>query len=304
MSLRILSPRKSNKGKTFSSDRKWDIISVMERCKIENEISPVISTESPRKRTANYLGVGEKVVSQIYSYYLQHGDIPYNSPGNHINHPTVVNTDIELSIRNFLRERQLENRYTTSNDVIRYVEEHFELKVNSRNMQRTLIRLGMEWRETKKKGIIYRESPDIIRKRRSYLYQLKEYRCLPDKEKYLEIWTDESYIHHHHSFNYSWYGISDFVKRQHKGRRLVILAAGSKNGFVPQSIKTYCAQKPTGDYHGNISKTIYYKWFTENLLPNLTQKSLIIMDNASYHTALPEGAPKLNARKKRYPKMP
>jgi hypothetical protein len=33
-------------------------------------------------------------------------------------------------------------------------------------------------------------------------------------------------------------------------------AAGSKHGFIPDSLKVYCAQKPTGDYHGNISKTI------------------------------------------------
>jgi transposase len=290
--------RKSNKGKAFSSDRKRDIISVMERCKIEKEISPLISTESPRKRTANYLGIGEKAVAQIYSYYLKHNNIPYDNQGNYKNHPTVVSTDIELSIRNFLRKRQVDNRYTSANDVIEYVERHFKLKVNPRNMQRTLVRMGMEWRETKKRGIIYRESADVIEKRRNYLCKLKEYRCLPDKEKHLEIWTDESYIHHHHCFNYSWYGVSDFVKRQHKGRRLVILAAGSKNGFIPQSIKTYCAQKSTGDYHGNISKEIYYKWFSENLLPNLPEKSLIIMDNASYHTALPEDSPKLNASKK------
>jgi predicted O-methyltransferase YrrM len=37
------------------------------------------------------------------------------------------------------------------------------------------------------------------------------------------------------------------------------------------------------------------KWFTESLLPNLSQKSLIIMDNASYHAALPDSAPRLNA---------
>lgn len=297
MEPKTLADQGLNQGKALSYDKKWDIVAVMKRCKIESENSKIISTKSPRKRTAAYLGIGERSVAKIYSYYLKHGTVPGNNQGNHSNHPTVVNTDIELSIRNFLRERQLENRYTTANDVIRYIEDHFELKVNSRNMQRTLIRLGIEWRETKKKGIVYRESPDIIQKRRKYLCELNEYRSLPDTKKYLEIWTDESYIHHHHSFNYSWYGISDFVKRQHKGRRLVIIAAGSKYGFVDQSLKIYCAQKPTGDYHGNISKNIYSKWFTENLLPNLPQKSLIIMDNASYHTALPEGSPKLNASK-------
>jgi transposase len=133
--------------------------------------------------------------------------------------------------------------------------------------------------------------------KRDYLYALQEYRKLPANEQYVEIWTDESYIHHHLANNYSWYGVSDFVERKHKGRRLGMKAAGSKHGFVPNSLKVYCAQKPTGDSHGNISKTIYSKWFTENLLPNLSKKSLIIMDNASYHTALPDSSPRLNTTK-------
>jgi len=48
----------------------------MTRCKIEHEISSIISTKSPRKRTAAYLGVGETAVAKICSYYLEHGTVP------------------------------------------------------------------------------------------------------------------------------------------------------------------------------------------------------------------------------------
>ncbi len=290
-------PWKSIQGKSLSEDKKLDIVAVMQQCKLENKLFPTVSTKQPRKRAAACLGLGEKVVSQVYSHYQKYGTVPIGSQGNHINHSTIVSTDVELSIRNYIRERVLENRYTTANDVIIFVNKEFNLKVEARTMRRTLSRLGMKWRKSIKKGKIYRESPETIQKRRDYLYALQEYRNLPANEQYVEIWTDESYIHHHHAFNYSWHGASDFVERKHKGRRLVILAAGSKHGFVPDSLKVYCAQKPTGDYHGNISKTIYYKWFTESLLPNLSQKSLIIMDNASYHAALPDSAPRLNATK-------
>ena len=98
----------------------------MTRCKIENEISSIISTKSPRKRTTAYLGVRETAVAQISSYYLEHGTVPDSRQGNHSNHPTVVSTDIELSNRHFWRERHLENRYTTANDLIKSVVDHFE----------------------------------------------------------------------------------------------------------------------------------------------------------------------------------
>ena len=251
----------SNQGKALNDDKKWDIIAVMQRCKLENEISLTVSTKSPRERVASYLGVSTKIVSQVYSYYLKHGTILNSCQGNHTNHPTIVNADIELPIRQFIRKRHLENRYTTANDVIKFVEDNFQVKVKSRTMQRTLTRLGMAWRKSQTKGNIYRESSEVIQKRRKYLHTLFEYRNLPPSKQYLEIWTDESYIHHHHAFNYSWYGAEDFVGRKHKGRRLVILAAGSKFGFIPDSLKVYCAQKPSGDYHGNIGADIYYKWF-------------------------------------------
>ncbi len=297
MSTKMQQPWKSIQGKSLSEDKKMDVVAVMQQCKLENKLSPTVSTKEPRKRTAAYLAIGENIVSQIYSHYQKNGTVPISSQGNHINHSTIVPTDVELSIRNYLRERVLENRYTTANDIIVFVDKVFNLKVKERTMRRTLSRLGMKWRKNTKKGKSYRESPEIIQKRRDYLYALQEYRNLPANEQYVEIWTDESYIHHHHAFNYSWHEVSDFVERKHKGRRLVILAAGSKHGFVPNSLKTYCAQKSTGDYHGNISKTIYHKWFTENLLSNLSKKSLIIMDNASYHTALSDSAPRLNATK-------
>jgi len=59
---------RANQGNALTYERKWDIVSVMTRCKIENEISSTISTKSPRKRAAAYLGVGETAVAQIYSY--------------------------------------------------------------------------------------------------------------------------------------------------------------------------------------------------------------------------------------------
>ena len=243
--------------------------------------------------------MGETAVARIYAYYRQYGTIPASHPGNHTHHPAVVTDDLGTTIRHFLRERHLANRFTTATDVCQFVEERLQVSVNARTMQRTLSRLGLEWCKANTQGKIYREAPEVVRKRRTYLYQLQQYRALPRHRRHLEIWTDESYIHHHHSFPYSWYDATDVVGRRHKGRRLVILDAGSKDGSVPNALKVYCAQKHSGDYHGNISRALYSRWFTEQLLPNLAQKSLIIMDNASYHTALPESAPTLKATKAR-----
>lgn len=55
MPTNMRQPWESIQGKSLSEDKKWDIVAVMQQCKLENEISPTISTEEPRKRTATYL---------------------------------------------------------------------------------------------------------------------------------------------------------------------------------------------------------------------------------------------------------
>jgi len=99
MPTKMQQPWESIQGKSLSEDKKWDIVAVMQRCQLENEISPTVSTKSPRKRTATYLGTGENVVSQIYAHYQKYGTVPISRQGNHTNHSTIVPTDVELSIR-------------------------------------------------------------------------------------------------------------------------------------------------------------------------------------------------------------
>jgi len=38
-------PWESIQGKSLSEEKKWDIVAVMQQCKLENEISPTFSTK-------------------------------------------------------------------------------------------------------------------------------------------------------------------------------------------------------------------------------------------------------------------
>ena len=37
------------------------------------------------------------------------------------------------------------------------------------------------------------------------------------------------------------------------------------------------------DYHQDMSANVFENWFPEKLIPNLPGKSVVILDNASYH---------------------
>lgn len=78
------------------------------------------------------------------------------------------------------------------------------------------------------------ESYDIRAKRVQYLKQLQKY----VHEERPIIFTDESYIHSSHTQSKSWSDGSRFglKKSVSKGKRLIMVHAGSKNGFVPNAL--------------------------------------------------------------------
>jgi len=82
-----------------------------------------------------------------------------------------------------------------------------------------------------------------------------------------------------------------------RGQRLIVVHAGSKNGFVEGAQLVYKASSCTGDYHKEMNAVNFTKWLTEKLIPNLPPKSAIVMDNASYHSVRVEKCPTTNTKK-------
>lgn len=193
-----------------------------------------------------------------------------------------------------------------------------------RNVRRLLQRLG--YRRGKRSGNIALKA-HVAAHRDEYLEEYFKLRSLPVNEQYREVYLDESYIHHHyHRFDDSIYDPNDeqdiqVGKAPGKGRRYCFLAAiqgpdpmlsndrlllpeevsqDRKPGLVPGSYWRFCPQKKaqTGDYHKAFNGENFIKWWKEKLLPNLHQKSLIIMDNASYHKTYASHVPKPQKMKK------
>ena len=104
-----------------------------------------------------------------------------------------------------------------------------------------------------------------------------------------EVYLDESYVNKNHSNDFVWYFDDDgpwIQKPTGKGDRLIIMNVITKDGWVPGAKLIFKSSRKTGDYHGQMNQELFTKWFREKLIPNIPQKSLIIMDNASYHNVL------------------
>lgn len=75
------------------------------------------------------------------------------------------------------------------------------------------------------------------------------------------------------------------------GKRFIILHAGSRNGFISGASLIFSSTCHSMDYHDSMNSETFEKWVENQLIPNLEQPSLIVMDNASYHSRLVEKNP-------------
>lgn len=132
------------------------------------------------------------------------------------------------------------------------------------------------------------EKPDVASKRYQFLksYMSEEFQSIP------KIFIDETWIFRkgsHKTKEWQDYSVrSCSVRNQGGGGRFIITHAGGKSGYVEGALLLLDSGKqptnPEDDYHGDMNGQMFRQWFTTQLLPNLKEPSVIVMDNASYHS--------------------
>lgn len=113
------------------------------------------------------------------------------------------------------------------------------------------------------------------------------------------VWLDETWVNSGHVVKQGWTDDTNkgtMAMPSGKGGRLILLHAGSSNGFVPNSLLLF-KSKNTTDYHEEMNHITFKKWFLESLIPNLRKPSTIVLDNAPYHSVIVDKAPTMAKRK-------
>ena len=59
----------------------------------------------------------------------------------------------------------------------------------------------------------------------------------------------------------------------------------------------YDANLSTGDYHKEMNFDYFMKWFQNQAIPNLPEKSALVLDNATYHNVQVDICPTQSTRK-------
>lgn len=132
---------------------------------------------------------------------------------------------------------------------------------------------------SKRKILIERQ--DIVNWRSKYLVKIKQYR----EEGRSIVYIDETWVDSNLTFRKCWQSndVMGVQENVNSANRLIILHAGTSNGFIPEAKLVYKAGGATGDYHGQMNGHNFQKWLMEKLLPHIPPQSVIVLDNAPYH---------------------
>jgi transposase len=132
-----------------------------------------------------------------------------------------------------------------------------------------------------------------------YLEKIKKFR----EEERSIYYLDETWYDTHDTAKKGWTDSSNKCVLKdvppNRGSRMIIIHCGSKEGWVKDGLKL-CGKKIEEcnvDYHKNMQADIFETWFEKTLIPNLKENSVIVMDNASYHSRLSEKIPNTSSHK-------
>nr|XP_053608001.1 uncharacterized protein LOC128673871 [Plodia interpunctella] len=158
--------------------------------------------------------------------------------------------------------------------------------------------LGFKFKKCSKKRDVLIERPEIAAWRARYLRRLKENDDLGPEKKPV-IFTDETWVHSHYTVNKCWQSqtVPGIRKNDSAGQRWIIVHAGGETGFVEGADLLYKCKSSKGDYHDEMDTENYTKWLTEKLIPNLPPNSIVVIDNAPYHSKQLNKPPTMAARK-------
>ena len=277
----------SVRGKPLTPEVKKVIVSVKHYFDRDDRKGARLSAQ----RTANAVGIGIATVKRIMAEYNRDPHRLDRAPSLRGRRGFAVSASHQERVRQYVREANRRGSYITLETIRKFLQENQpEESFHLATLARTLDRWGFEFGKGTRSQHL-KEKDHVIAARRRYL-RIKRDNRLSGKNLATvrpEVYLDESYVNKNHSNDFIWYSGEDgpwVQKPTGKGERLIIINAISKTGWIPNAKLVFKSMKKTGDYHGQMNKELFFKWFTEKLLPNIPDNSLIVMDNAAYHNTL------------------
>lgn len=179
------------------------------------------------------------------------------------------------------------------------VKEHLNFDGCRETLRKILHNMGYEFKKNEEERTVLMEKYEIAAWRARYIRRILKLRSEPLDARKTIVYVDETYVHVNYKPKKSWQGpsTSKMLENVSKGKRFIIVHAGTEKGFIKNALLIFSTKSKQADYHDDMNSANFSKWVSEKLLPNLDSPSVIIFDNASYHSIQTNKCPNTNTKK-------
>jgi transposase len=179
----------------------------------------------------------------------------------------------------------------------RLIKDETNISCSVSSLRNILLKMGFKYKTINKRQAIM-ESQRLREWRYRFLIAIRQYR---DENRQI-IYLDETWFDTHDTAKKGWSDSSRNCNTKapsNKGKRITIIHAGSENGFVPNCLLLSAKNIADSslDYHQDTDAQLFENWFEYQLLKNIPKNSVIVMDNASYHSRQVVKLPSSNSTK-------
>ncbi|CAC5394859.1 unnamed protein product [Mytilus coruscus] len=172
-----------------------------------------------------------------------------------------------------------------------------DIDISISTVSRTVHLLGFRFYKNASSRRFVSEREDIVLMRMTYLRKIHKFR---QQGRHI-VYLDETWLNTNHVVKGDWLDVPStsmsvfepHCKGTHrkvpsgKGTRLIILDVGSsQQGLIPGCGLIFESKTNSSDYHDEMNKEHFTEWFRDTLIPKLPPQSVIVMDNAPYHSHL------------------
>jgi transposase len=205
-----------------------------------------------------------------------------------------VKDHLRATIYNFYKNKQVP---TLTQILDKLQTEQFYYHMNKDTLSKCLKSIGFKHKIINKRAAIM-ETPRLLTWRTEYISKIRKYR----EEGRNIVYLDETWFDTHDVLSKGWMDNSGkccLDTPVSRGKRIIILHAGGTTGWVPNGLLLSAKniQDSSADYHQDMDHKLFEQWFKNKLLTNIPRGSVIVMDNASYHSKQENKIPTNSSRK-------
>ncbi|XP_063847657.1 uncharacterized protein LOC135095928 [Scylla paramamosain] len=267
--------------------------------------APILPPSHALTRTAMATKTSERTVRRICSAHNQmlnteaEPDTPtFRSPKK--KHRAAPVTDFDDFDKRLLRRTVLAFYERKEIPTIYKIKEELREQIGysgcENSLRKVLLKIGFKFAKVDGRKFLM-ERNDVLAARTKFLREMRQLKQSDHTFVYLdETWVNQNCTVGKCCTDTSSKEATGVKPPTGKGARLIILHAGTKHGFI-NNAELFFQAKNDCDYHNQMNSTVFEEWFRMQLLPNIPPNSVIVMDNASYHSRQVEKLPTSSWRK-------